>query len=329
MGATTMEPRTGFEPVTYRLQGGCSSQLSYLGAEVEATTHPGRQALAARLSAARLVGYGLGIMFVPRAQLKVFSPLEAFPPRERERWAAYVDEDGGLTRSEHEHAEEAAATRLLMGRTLFGPDAALVRRAGEQVLICPLELDLRAAVAMESFRQRIPDAVMAAFVPDGRVRGQLASLSSTGRVPHVLDEPWSVPLHWFVAFEPVERRLREHPEGHGGRLLYVTTCGQALERLERAIEVVEETLEDGEDVLAALASVTAWIDTFDPSSLLELDYAQVAGLFTDDELRRDRSCEELWQAIEALEVGDLMTAAATYGVVRARWSERWAHEHAN
>ncbi len=268
-------------------------------------------------------------MLVPRAQLKVFSPLESFPPRERERWAAYVDAAGGLTRSEHADAEQAAATRLLMGRTLFGQDAALVRRAGKQVLVCPLDLELRAAVAMETFRRRIPDTVVAAFVPDGRVRGQLESLSSTGQVPHVLDEPWSVPLHWFVAFDPSERRIREHPEGHGARLVYVTTCDQAMERLERAIEVVEETLEDGEDVLAALASVTAWIDTFDPASLLELDYAQVAGLFTGGELREDRSCEEIWQAITALEAGDLLTAAATYGVVRARWSDRWSLEHAN
>lgn len=268
-------------------------------------------------------------MLVPRAQLKVFSPLESFPPRDRERWAAYVDGAGGLTRSEHADAERAAATRLLMGRTLFGQDAALVRRAGDQVLICPLELELRAAVAMDIFRQQVPDAVVAAFVPDGRVRGQLESLSSTGRVPHVLDEPWSVPLHWFVAFDPSERRLREHPEGHGPRLVYVTSCGQAMERLERAIEVVEETLDDSEDVLAALASITAWIDTFDPASLLELDYGRVAGLFTSEQLRLDHSCEEVWQSIAALEAGDLLTAAATYGAVRARWSDRWTLEHAN
>jgi hypothetical protein len=268
-------------------------------------------------------------MLVPRAQLKVFSPLESFPPKERERWTAYVDSAGGLTRTEHVDVEQAAATRLLMGRTLFGSEAALVRRAGYQVLVCPLEFDLRAAVAMETFRRTVPEAVVAAFVPDGRVRGQLESLSSTGRVPHVLDEPWSVPLHWFVAFDPAERRVREHPEGHGPRLVYITTCDQAIERLERAIEVVEVTLEDGEDVLAALASVTAWIDTFDPASLLELDYAQVSRLFSSEELRRDRSCEEVWQAIEALEGGDLMTAAATYGVVRARWSDRWSLEHAN
>ncbi len=268
-------------------------------------------------------------MPVPRAQLKVFSPLESFPPRERERWASYVEAAGGLTRTEHADVEDAAATRLLTGRASPGPDAALVRRAGRQVLVCPLDLELRAAVAMESFRRTIPDAVADAFVPDQRLRGVFESLSTSGRMPHVIDEPWSVPLHWFVAFDPSERRLREHPEGHGPRLVYVSTCDQALDRLEQAIEVVEDTLEDGEDILAALASITAWVDTFDPASLLELDYARVASLFTPEELRGDTTCEDLWQAIEALEVGDLLTAAATYGVVRARWSDRWTLQHVN
>lgn len=268
-------------------------------------------------------------MLAPRAQLKVFSPLESFPARERAHWSAYVAADGGLTRSQHASAEDAAATRLLTGRAVPGREAALVRRAGRQVLICPLDLELRAAVAMESFRRTVPDIVVDAFEPDPGLRRTLEELSSSGRAPHVLDEPWSVPLHWFIGFDPDERRFREHPEGRGARVLYVTTCGQALDRLERAIEVVELTLEDGEDILAALASMTTWADSFDPASLLELDYAGVAGLFSPQQLRADTSCEDLWQAIEALEAGDLLTAAATYGVVRARWSDRWVLQHAN
>ncbi len=331
-GGWWSEPRRGLEPLTDRLQGGCSTGLSYLGEARKATTgqnpHVSSDRITGRCRAVRSSATVLR-MPVPRAQLKVFAPLESFPPRERERWAAYVDAAGGLTRTEHADVEDAAATRLLTGRASLGPDAALVRRAGRQVLVCPLDLELRAAVAMESFRRTIPDAVADAFVPDVRLRGVLESLSTSGRMPHVIDEPWSVPLHWFVAFDPSERRVREHPEGHGPRLVYVTTCDQALDRLEQAIEVVEETLEDGDDILAALASITAWVDAFDPSSLLELDYARVAALFTPEEIRGDTTCEDLWQAIEALEVGDLLTAAATYGVVRARWSDRWVLQHVN
>jgi hypothetical protein len=111
--------------------------------------------------------------------------------------------------------------------------------------------------------------------------------------------------------------------------VHLTSCDQAAQRYERAIAVVENTVEDGEDLLADLAGTAAWIDAFDPSSLLELDYGRVASLFSKPELENDRTCEELWQAIDALEAGDLLGAAAYYGVARARWTHRRAKQHAS
>lgn len=273
---------------------------------------------------------------VPVAQLRVFTPLEAFPPRERERWSAYVTAGRGLNRREVADAEAGAtAARLLKGRAPLGRgalvsgDAALVRRAGSRILLCPLQLDLRAAMAMEAFRRTVPDGVLDAFMPDRRTLDRLDDLSGSGRVPHILDEPWAVPLHWFVCFAPEERRFVDPPEGAGPRLSYLTTCGQAAERLERAIEVVESTVEDGEDVLAALAGVAAWVDAFDPASLLELDYGGVSRLLSREELHIDQTCAELWQAIDALADGDLLGAAAYYGVARSRWTHRRAKQHAS
>lgn len=269
-------------------------------------------------------------MVVPRAQLKVFSPLESFPPSERERWGAYTEAGEGLSRTEVVAAEsDDAAARLLTGRSPLGPDAALVRRVGGRTMICPLQLDLRAALALESFRRSVPAAAFDAFVPDVRALSRLEELSASGRAPHVLDEAWAVPLHWFLAFEPQERRITDPPEGAGPRLVYLTTCANAAGRLERAIHVVESTVEDGEDILAALAEIGAWIDAFDPDSLLELDYGLVARGMSREELTADTTCEDLWQGVEALASGDLLTAAASYGVARARWSHRRARQHAS
>jgi hypothetical protein len=267
---------------------------------------------------------------VPRAQLRVFAPLDDFPPRERERWAAYVDAGNGLTRREVAATEEhVARVRLVTGRSPLGPEAALVRRAGRRILVCPLDLDLRAAHALATFRRNVPEEVLDAFVPDQRTRVRLERLSDTGRAPHVLDEAWVVPLHWFVAFGPDERHLTDPPEGNGPRVTHLTTCGQALVRLERAIDAVETAVEDGEDILAALAGTAAWLDSFDPASLLELDYGGVAAMLDREQLRDDTTCEELWEAIEALLAGDLLAAAAAYGVARARWSRWHAKQHAS
>lgn len=269
---------------------------------------------------------------VPTAQLKVFVPLASFPPRDRDRWAGYVAAGNGLTRAEVEGAEaDLAATRLLTGRSVLAPDAALVRRAGERVLICPLDLELRAANAFAEFRRTVPDAVVAQFhpgdaaAPDARADVPVV----TGGAPHILDEPWAVPLHWFVAFAPDEQRVHDAPEGAGPRLKAVTTVAMAVLRLERAIEVVEATVEDGDEVLLALAELTAWLDGFVDDAVLELDTGRLAPLRPAEAIRADRTCAELHDALDALENGELLAAAAIYGAVRARWSHQRARHHAS
>lgn len=230
---------------------------------------------------------------------------------------------GGLTRREVAEAEERlVAARLVADRCRAGPETALVRRAGRRVLVCPLDLEVRTARALASFREQVPESVVDAFVPDAPARDRLERLSVTARPPHILDEPWAVPLEWFVAFDPRERHVTEPRGAPRPRITHLTTCGQASHRLGEAIEVVEATVEDSEDVLAALADVCAWVDAFDPLSLLELDYGRVASMLAPEQLREDTTCAEIWDAIEALRSGDPLGAAAAYGVARARWT-RW------
>lgn len=267
---------------------------------------------------------------VPTAQLKVFCPLASFPPRERERWAAYVAAGEGLTRSEVAEVEwRDASARLVGGRSPLGPDAALVRRAGKRTLVCPLQLDLRAAFALAAFRRTIPDVVVDQFVPDARSRRLLDEAAGSARAPHILDEPWAVPLHWFVAFSPDERRVHDPPEGAGPRVRYLTTVGQAVLRLEHAIEIVEGTVDDADEVLLALAELAAWLDGFVDDAVVELDEGRVGQLRSPDERRADRTCAELHEALDALASGDLLAAAATFSAVRARWSAQRAKDHAS
>lgn len=260
---------------------------------------------------------------VPRAQLRAFAPLESFPPRERERWSRYVDQGGGLTRRRLDEVEQRALrAHLVRGRRPVGPDAALVRRMGRRILVCPLELDLRAAYALASFRRDVPGPVVETALPHAPSTRHLDRLADSGRAPHILDEPWAVPLQWFVAFDPQERHVTEPTTASGPRVTHLTTCGQAASRLEQAMEAVDGVAGDGEDVLATLAGLRGWVGAFDPASVLELDYGRVAGLLPAEQLREDTTCRDLWEAIEALRTGDRLGAAAAYGQARARWT-RW------
>ncbi len=267
---------------------------------------------------------------VPCAHLRAFEPLDAFPPQERERWSRYVSTGRAVSATEARRTEDAVATaRLIAGRAATGDESALVRRVGNRLHICPLQLDLRAATALVEFRRQMPDQLLDAFLPDVGTRSRLDRLALSGETPHTRDAPWVVPLPWFVAFDPDDRRLLDPPEGRGPRIVHLTTADQAADRLGRAIEIVEATIEDGEDVLAALADVASWVDTFDPRSIIELDHGGVAALFTRSELELDHTCEDLWNALESLAEGDLLAAAAYYGVARSRWTTLRQKQHAS
>lgn len=267
---------------------------------------------------------------VPCAYLRAFEPLDAFPAPERERWAAYVSDGRGVTQPQAIETEEAVTTaRLLQGRWPGTDDVALIRRVGERIHVCPLQLDLRAAAALDEFRRRVPDVVADAFLPDERTRRDLERLARSGRTPHTLDAPWALPLVWFVAFDPDDRHLVDPPEGRGPRLVHLTTADQAAQRLSRAIGIVEATLEDGEEVLASLAEVAAWIDGFDDRTIIELDYGGITRLLDEADLENDTTCEDVWNALESLGDGDLLGAAAYYGIARSRWSDLRHKQHAS
>lgn len=267
---------------------------------------------------------------VPGAYLRAFEPLDAFPPEERQRWRSYVDAGAGVSLMEALRTEHrVAAARLLTGRGPLHEDAALVRRVGRRVHLCPLQLELRAATGLRELRRTVPDEVVEAFVPDPDARDTLDLIAASGRAPHILDAPWSIPLSWFVLFEADERHLVDPPEGRGARLTYLTTAAQALRRVERAADIVASTLEDGEDILDELADLARWVGGFDVGSIVELDYGSVAALFERGELEQDRSCHEVWSALEGLISGDVMAASAYYGVARSRWRDLRAKQRAS
>jgi len=257
-------------------------------------------------------------MPVPRAQLKVFSPLEAFALDEREAIRAALDRGDGLSRSGAADLEAAWATAgLVTGAPPAAPEAVQIRRVADRVMVCPLRLELRAGMAFEAFSAQVPPAVLPAVVPDARRRARLQRPASG--VAHVRDQPFAAPLTWFLAFRPAEQRFTNAPEGRGPRLVHLTTVGQAGRRVERVIDVVRAVLVDADEMLLELAELGAWFDAFDPVALLELDHGS-AGRLRGATLRRDSTCAQLWRAVDALEEGDDHAAAVAYATARAAWS---------
>ncbi len=274
--------------------------------------------------------YGYDAVVIRTSYLRVYQPLAAFPQEEREQW---------LQQASSEASPDALASRRWLitaalpgGTSLTAPtEGAFIRRDGDAVLVCPWRTSLRMLAGLLAFRNSIPDEVAEAFVPEEEARRAAHELATLGEEhpevrSHILHANWHVPLRWFAAFEDSERILTEDKDGL--RVRYESRLGDARARLERALAVLENSwIDDG--VTAAIRELTEWLDEFEGTGLLELDYGSVAGMFGDDDLVEDRSAAEVMACLDALEAEDIVRAGRMFGMLTDRWTQVRAREVVN
>ncbi|MFE9243181.1 hypothetical protein [Nocardiopsis sp. NPDC006938] len=272
------------------------------------------------------------------AYLRVYQPITAFSPRDRRHWEGYAESADRPKRVNALAAEHAES----LGRTIATPPVvapseesgdAYLRRVNERLYVCPWQTRLRCWRAFEEFAGSMPRPQLEAFVPareaDRAETGYRQWRASGAEArPGILSSTWTIPIPWFVAFEPQERCL-VLSAGRTRTLLYLTRTAQARRRLDHTAAVLRERV--GEHAVSAAAErLTEWLaTTAHPESLLELDYGGLPHLLSDDHLSEDHSVGEVAEAVEALAKGD----AARVKELRERLTRRWrsvrALEHAN
>jgi hypothetical protein len=265
-----------------------------------------------------------GVIFafemVPAATLKVFEPLAAFDANERAYWERYVA-GGTVPPSDvlllsREHGLRGETATLLVKNE----HADAIERRGT-MFVCPHRTKLRLLASLLTFRRSIPAEVVPSFMPDDEVERAADGIEALRTAHptwrnHVLESAWEVPLHWFVPFDDAEREV---VESAGPSIRYETIVRAASERSARALEIVREMLPNP-GIIAPVAGLARWLEEFDPSGVLVLDYEGVGGLFPEEELRRDRTAHEIWASIGALAEGDGDRASAHYMVAAERWA---------
>jgi hypothetical protein len=268
----------------------------------------------------------------PCAYLRVFQPIEAFPHDERGQWERYILA-GGRTRPlrpvyrEHPTVPEGGIGLLSSAEG----DQADVRMVDGSYYVCPWRTRLRELASLLSLRESTAPEMVDAFVPESEARRAARELArlrrrGPGAVPFLLQSPWHVPIRWFVLVADEERGLTED-DAVGYRLTYRTLVTKARKRAETALVALRRS---ELSPLADLAGdLSRWLSSFDPRSILELDYDGVSGLFTWDELDNDHSARDVQESITALGAGDLARAAELYQSVSNRWAEVRSHESLN
>lgn len=170
--------------------------------------------------------------------------------------------------------------------------------------LAPERVVVRAAVELEAMREREPE-----------MRS------------HILTASWHVPLRWFAAFDAGERELGESADGSTS-IRYRTGIDEARRRLDYAMTTLTEAGFD-DSVVAPVADVAGWLESFEADAMVELDYGTVAGMFSDGELALDDSAADVSASLDALAAGDMEQAGSFYASAARRWAGAQAVAFAN
>jgi hypothetical protein len=280
------------------------------------------------------------------AHLRIYEPLSGLPEPERARWQSYADGDvpSRPVQMVREHEAALSAVLAVPPRLTFttGVDHAYVRHQDGLTYVCPWRLQLRAWDALDSFRNQLPDDLRDAFFPS-----MITAAADDARDAYVATHPdiragiltstWQVPVTWFIAFDPDERRLvlgkrrsslAGEQEGLDRALIYLTAMSRARRRIAKALRTVRAIFDEG-PATGAIEEIGRWLEEFHPHSLVELDYGGLVHLIDDETLEADQSVADVAEALERLAAGDMPSAGEAYERVIERWRAIAALEHAN
>jgi hypothetical protein len=197
-----------------------------------------------------------------------------------------------------------------------------LRSVDGRLFVSPWRMRLRVLGAMLSFRETKPIDLWEQFVPKADAKKAARDLARVRRkdasaVPFCHQSPWHVPIRWFVFFKDEDRR-QGHDDEDRGRLTYTTSVRRAMRRAENAIPTLQRS-ELG-PISELIVDLHQWMALFDPGSLLELDYGDLAGLMTPDELDEDHSARDIHAALEALDRHEYLRSADIYQGVLGHWA---------
>jgi len=196
-------------------------------------------------------------------------------------------------------------------------DAIFTVWQGEQYA-CPRNLRLRMVEGILAFAKTYPALHVISEVERLSRVMELEDLRKTSAMSRgfILSSAWHVPLRWFSAFAPSERELYDSPTGPSIR--YRTSIGEAVDRVHWGATVLANA-GFPEQVVERVNVLERWLMEYSADSMVELDYAEVARVFSPADLVLDESAENVRNSLRALETGDGDASRHDYETVASRW----------
>jgi hypothetical protein len=285
------------------------------------------------------------------AYLRVYQPVGGFREPDRTRWAEYAVSSARPRRRESLNVEHAEALRrAIAAQQIVLPDQesehAYIRYVDGVTYVCPWQTRLRCLLSyggMLSAAGAALPGVMPANAEQETITALVRLDDERQPIPgtrlHILASIWTVPLAWFVLFAAAERWLALGPALSRASaapvapvtraLIYTTPMSLACRRVARGLAALRSLgpLRPGQDgrkwdpshAETELAELGRWLESFDPHSLVELDYGGLVQLLSDDAMRGDQSAAEIAAAIDGAARGECELAVAMYQRAHSRW----------
>lgn len=183
---------------------------------------------------------------------------------------------------------------------------------------CPRNTRLRMIEGILAFSRTYPSIEVISEAERMRLVAELGDLKASSVMARgfILSSAWHVPLRWFSAFSPAERELYETDAGPSIR--YRTSIGEAIDRVHWGSTVLASA-GFPEQVVERVNDLERWLMEYSADSMVELDYADVARVFSDADLVLDDSAENVRKSLLALESGDGEASQRDYTMVASRW----------
>ena len=263
------------------------------------------------------------------ASLRVYEPATAFSAEFLQNLISYPALLEGFAREEFHNL----ANSIKLQNAFESTSRAFQLTKDGVSFYCPWSTGDRLSTSISLLRENYSNPMLKLFslspLEKMEESFQIGSLKKT----YVLTETWLVPPRWISLFSKADSLSVERENEK--LVLYRTNIESALFRVNRALSIVRKTFGPG-PLVGELEEMMTWLSTFDSRSIVELDYGGLANLLNnsrlpsgDDVTQSDTSVLDVWESLEALEIGDAGRAGAAYERLMSRWRAVSSLEHAN
>jgi hypothetical protein len=263
------------------------------------------------------------------ASLRVYEPIDSFEAADQLRWSQIA-----ITSPTGWDEQVRSLKRSITNEPPnLKPDGAHVLDHEGKRYIAPWSTAARCWAALDDFKYTLPPSVIKFFIPQ-TIEDSINSTIDIveDKVSHILSSTWSIPPRWFALFSPDERLRGVNEDGHF--TISRTAISNAKSRCTFTHQAVLGAFGEGA-VEGEVAELLAWLEIFNPKSIVELDYGGLATYLNNQliesgevGLDADTSIEDVTSSIAGLASGDGALAGRGYERLVSRWRRVSALESA-